>query len=196
MRWYVYVVLGALVGLGILLFWNRGECRPGTAADYFPYRPGMVAVYEGKGNEYASFTIRFLYQEAGRLEWRLDNGGTVMAEVFQVGPDAVTRIYREGEAYDTDKRLTRPPNASDLVLKGPIRKGQTWTSGETQYTILATDETVEAAGQKLTCVVVVEAKMTHSTIRSYYHRQYGWVLNVFESEGTVVESRLKSLTGP
>lgn len=194
MRWVWLLIVAALAGAAAYYF--AGSCRPGRAADYFPYRPGMVATYEGKGNEFASYTVRILYHENQKVEWRLDNGGTVMAEVFQIDPNQVTRVYREGESYDADPRLSRPPNASQVVLRGPIKPGTAWTSDGVEHRILSVDETVEAAGQTLTCVVLVEAKHEHSTIRSYYHREYGMVLSVFQSGGDAVESRLAALTGP
>lgn len=168
-----------------------------AAADYFPYKPGVRAEYEGKGNEYASYKVDVLYQENNLVEWRRDSGGTVMAEVFKVEPGQVTLVYRQGEAYDKEKRLTRPPNAGQVILKGPVVKGTTWTSGDSTYTILSTSEQVQAMGQTLSDVVLVEQKSEHSTIRQYYHRKYGMVLSVFQSKeaADTVESRLKSVTG-
>lgn len=195
-RWLILLLAGLLILLVLFLLRSCTGCRPGSAVDYFPYQPGMVAEFEGKGNEFASFKIRVLYREDGKLEWRRDTGGTVLAEVFSLQTNQVTRIFREGEVYDDNKRLNQPPNTNEVVLQGPVQVGTTWTSGGATHKITSVSETVQAAGQTLTCVVVVESTTPQSTIRNYYHKQFGWVLSVFESEGTVVESRLKSLTGP
>ncbi|HYG57253.1 MAG TPA: hypothetical protein VD902_04200 [Symbiobacteriaceae bacterium] len=167
-----------------------------NAADYFPYTPGVTAVYEGKGNEFASYTIKVLYKENGLLEWRKETGGTTMAEVYRLEPQQVTLIYREGEAYDQAKRLGKPPNVNQSVLKAPITPGTTWKADDVTYTILSTTESVEAVGKKLSDVVVVEAKHPQSTTRWHFHKTYGMVLSVFESEGNVIESRLSTFTGP
>lgn len=153
-------------------------------------------MYEGKGNEYASYVVDVLYKENGLLEWRRASGGTTMAEVYRLEPEQVTLVYREGEAYDREKRLGRPPNTNHVVLKAPIKPGTTWKGGDVTYAILSVTERVEAAWTKLTDVVVVEAKYPQSTIRWHYHKTYGMVLSIFESEGSAVESRLESLTGP
>lgn len=167
-----------------------------SAASYFPYQPGTRLHYEGKGNEYASYTVTVLYRERDRLEWRRDNGGTVLAEVYRITPREVTLVYREGEAYDQEKRLARPANADQVVLQAPVAPGTTWTSGGATFTIRSVSETVAAAGTVLTGVVAVEVKQPAATVRQYYHRRFGLVLSVFESEGTVVESRLQAVTGP
>lgn len=173
-------------------------CQPGNADDYFPYTPSMVATFDGTGNEFASFVIRVLYRESNLVEWRLNNGGTEMAEVFSVQPSSVKQVYAEGEAYDANKRLTLPPNRAMTLLQNPVATGTTWTSEGATYRILSTNETVAAAGKNLTCVVSVEAAHENTTITRYYHKQHGMVLSVFRSnDGTaVVESRLASITTP
>lgn len=166
-------------------------CQPGQAADYFPYHQGTEATYAGKGNEYASFKLKVIHERNGKVEWRKDNGGTVVAEVYHVTPQQVTLVYREGEAYDTNPRMDKPPNQSEPILKGPIQVGTQWTEGNRTYKITAVDASVQALdNQTLTCVVVVETQTPDSLIRNYYHKQYGWVLSVFDPNGAAIESRL------
>lgn len=171
------------------------QCQPGQAGAYFPYAPGVQAAYAGTGNEFASYKVKVLHQSGNKLEWRRDTGGTTMAEVFQVTPQQVVRIYREGEAYDNAPRLNQPPNQSEVVLKAPIAVGTTWTSGNTTYTIQSVNATVQALNnQTLTCVVRVDAQSPTSLIRTYYHQQYGIVLTEFDPAGNPVVSRLNSFT--
>lgn len=170
-------------------------CQPGQAADYFPYHKGTEATYAGKGNEYASFKLRVIHESNGKVEWRKDTGGTVMAEVYQVAPQQVTLIYREGEAYDDNPRMELSPNQSESILKGPIQVGTQWTVGDRTYKITAVDATVQAlGGQTLNCVVAVEVQFPDSLIHNYYHKQYGWVLSVFDPNGSPIESRLATFT--
>jgi len=91
-----------------------------------------------------------LYREGDLLEWRRITGGTAMVEVFKVEPHQVTLIYREGEAYDETKRIGLPSNIEQVILKGPIAAGITWTSGDVHVTIISTSEQVQAVGQTLT----------------------------------------------
>lgn len=170
-------------------------CQPGEAVDYFPYKAGTQATYAGQGNEYASYKVKVAHQSGDMVEWRKDNGGTVMAEVFQAAPQQVTLIFREGEAYDDNPRLGQPPNQSEPVLKGPVQAGTQWSAGSNTYTIQSVNESVQALNnQTLTCVVMVEVQGSHSLIRNYYHKQYGLVLTVFDPNGSPVESRLSSFT--
>jgi len=156
------------------------KCKAGQAADYFPYHLGTAATYAGKGNEYATYSVKVIGEAGGKVEWRKDNGGTVMAEVFQVAPQQVTLIYREGEAYDNTLRMNQPANQSQPILKGPVAVGTTWTTGNTTYTITSVDASVQALNQQtLTCAVVVDAQSPNSLIRTYLHKQYGIVLSIF-----------------
>ncbi len=171
------------------------SCQPGQAADYFPYHLGAQASYAGSGNEFASFGIEVIYETGGKVEWRKNDGGTTLAEVYQVTPQQVTLIYREGEAYDNAPRHNQPPNQSEPILKGPIQVGNQWTSGSNTYKIVSTNASVQALGsQTLTCVVVVEVQSGPSLIRNYYHKQYGLVLTVFDPNGSPIESRLATFT--
>jgi hypothetical protein len=170
-------------------------CEPGNAGDYFPYQVGTQATYTGLGNEFASYKVKVVGQGSGKVEWRRDNGGTTLAEVFQVSPAQVEQIYREGEAYDSAPRLGNPPNLSQVILKNPVKAGTTWTSGTTTYTIQNVAASVPALNQTLNCVVAVEAQGQQGPpIRTYFHKQYGIVLTVFDPNGSPVESRLSAFT--
>lgn len=170
---------------------NSNSCQVGNAAAYFPYHQGTKATYTGVGNEYAAYKLDVIHESGNKVEWRKDNGGTVVAEVFQVAPQQVTRIYREGEAYDQSPRLSNPPNASDVILQGPIQVGAQWTAGSTTYTIQSVNATVQALNnQALTCVVKVKVQDPNSITEAYYHQQYGLVLSIFNPGPNQVESRL------
>jgi hypothetical protein len=174
---------------------TSNPCQPADAAAYFPYQQGTKATYAGLGNEFASFKVDVIGQGGNKVEWRKDNGGTVMAEVFQVAPQQVTRIYREGEVYDLNPRLNNPPNQSEIILKGPIQVGTQWTAGNTTFTIQSINATVQALGsQTLTCVVKVNAQAPGGVTETYFHKQYGMVLSIFNPGPNQVESRLATFT--
>ncbi len=211
-RWWlvVAVVLLAFVAVGVgwyIALWRikpqpivsppvTPACEPGQAADYFPYHQGTQADFAGQGNEYASFKLKVVGEGGGKVEWRRDNGGTVLAEVFQVAPNQVTRIYREGEVYDNNPRLNSTPNQSEVILQGPVQVGTQWSVGNATSQITDISATVPALGnQILSCVVVVETTTPNSPLtRNYYHQQYGWVLSIFDPTGNAIESRLSSFT--
>lgn len=174
---------------------GQTDCQPGQAADYFPYHQGAVATYAGQGNEFAAFKVKVVGEGGGKVEWRRDTGGTVMAEVYQVAPQQVTLIYREGEAYDNTPRLNNPPNQAEPVLKGPIQAGAQWTAGQNTYKITNINASVQALGnQTLTCVVEVEVQFPNSLIKNYWHKQYGLVYTVFNPGSDQISSRLATFT--
>jgi len=56
-------------------------------------------VYEGTGNEYASYNVMVDYVNESKVQQRIDNGGTVMANIVEIADGKLTRSYSRGEAY-------------------------------------------------------------------------------------------------
>jgi len=50
--------------------------------DYFIQKENSKYVYEGQGNEYASYTVFMDYKEGNRVQLRSNNGGTEMVKVL------------------------------------------------------------------------------------------------------------------
>lgn len=52
-----------------------------TIKDYFPLKENTNYVYEGKGNEYASYNVVVDYINGNRIQLRTNNGGTELVQV-------------------------------------------------------------------------------------------------------------------
>ena len=52
--------------------------------DYFPMKKNTRYVYEGTGNEYASYDVYNDYINGDKVQQRVNNGGTVMANVIEI----------------------------------------------------------------------------------------------------------------
>lgn len=170
-------------------------CQPAAMAQYFPYQVGTHAVYAGIGNEYAAYSTNTILQGSGKAEWRKNNGGTQLAEVFQVTPTAVTMVYQEAEVYNNNSHLNSPPNTNQVILQAPIQVGTTWTSNGATYQIISTTATVTALNnQTLTCAVQVRATSGSGVNDTYFHPTYGIVRNVVGPGPNQVESVLSTFT--
>lgn len=176
---------------------DRSTASPATTlSSYFPLTKGSTWRYLGEGMEYASFTREVLFARDRRGQLREDNGGTIIAAVYEIADDAIIRIYNAGEAYDDENRLdiTTPESEQTAILRTPLQTGTTWqTPGNETRTITATDAVVETpAGTFENCIVVkIESAGDYSTLHEYFKEGIGLVLREFESEGYRVISTLE-----
>ena len=67
--------------------------------DYYPVKENTRYVYEGTDNEYASYNVMVDYVNESKVQQRIDNGGTVMANIVKIADGKLTRSYSRGEAY-------------------------------------------------------------------------------------------------
>jgi len=169
-------------------------------ADYFPLTVGSTWSYLGEGMEYASFTREVVFARGGRGQLQEDNGGTVIAAVYEITDDAITRIYHSGEAYEVEDLLDRvTPSESEseeseqiVILRTPLQVGTTWqTHRYGTRTITAIDAAVETPAGYFENCIVVKIEGEDSTIHEYFKEGIGLVLREFESEGYRVTSTLE-----
>ena len=168
------------------------KVTPKVLAEYFPLTVGSVWEYQGEGNEYASFTREVFFASGNRYQTMEDNGGTVMAIIYQVTEDAVTRTYSEGEVYDKINLLDKEANENTIILKSPLESGNKWQTADTTREIVDINATVQTPAGKYDNCIKVSVSSEHSTIYEYYKEGVGLVKREFISEGLEVTSSLKS----
>jgi hypothetical protein len=163
--------------------------------DYFPLSVGNRWEYEGEGNEYATYTQEVLYKDDNKYHVMVNNGGTVMANVYEVSKDKIVNTYREAENYDNKNVLDKPSNLSITILLLPIKVGNKWVSGENSYEIVDINTKLTVpAGSFDGCIAVKETyKDGNSYQMLYYKKGIGLIKSEFHSEEQyVVSSSLKS----
>lgn len=177
---------------------DRSSASPAiTLESVFPLTVGSTWSYLGEGMEYASFTREVVFARGRRGQLQEDNGGTVIAAVYEITDDAITRVYHSGEAYEVEDLLDRfTPSESQseqiVILRTPLQVGTTWQTH--QYgtrTITAIDADVETPAGKFGNCIVVKIEGEDSTIHEYFKEGIGLVLREFESEGYRVTSTLE-----
>ena len=67
--------------------------QPLKIEDYFPIKANTHYVYQGMGNEYASYDVYIDYASEDKVQQRVDNGGTVMANVLELKDGKLTKLY-------------------------------------------------------------------------------------------------------
>lgn len=164
-----------------------------TVQSYFPVTAGSSWTYQGEGNEYASFTREVIFSRDNRGQFKESNGGTVSSAVFEVSPDAVTRIFFKGEEYQPDNLLNRPDfigNDNTILIKAPLTAGTTWTNAAIEKRIVSLDATVATPAGKFEKCLQVEAYTPDSVVTEFYKENVGLVKREFKSGDAVISSSL------
>lgn len=162
---------------------------------YMPMKVGSIWEYEGEGNEYASYTLSVEYEEKNRYQLTRDNGGTVIADIYEVREDSIVHVYLAGESYDHTNLLKQQNNLEDIVLKLPIEVGNKWVSEENSYEIIDTKATlIVPYGTFNDCVVVRRTYKDGSEEYMSYKEGVGMLQSEFRTGDFSVFSRLKSFS--
>lgn len=162
---------------------------------YMPMKVGSIWEYEGEGNEYASYTLSVEYEEENRYQLARDNGGTVIADIYEVREDSIVHVYLAGESYDHSNLLKQQNNLEDIVLKLPIEVGNKWVSEENSYEIIDTKATlIVPYGTFNDCVVVRRTYKDGSEEYMSYKEGVGMLQSEFRTGDFSIFSRLKSFS--
>lgn len=167
-----------------------------SVMDYFPYRENKQYFYEGKGNEYASFWSYADYQDknSGRIQLRLDNGGTQTVQVLEGDSNGISVIVNKEECYYRDNLLKyNSVEDPEVLLKGPLKKGTEWTlsDGRKRYISDMEKEITIPIGKYKAIEVTTEEK--EGETRDYYAKELGLILREYQANGTTITSTLKEV---
>ena len=163
--------------------------------DLMPMKVGYTWAYEGEGNEYATYTSKIEFAENNRYQEAQDNGGTLMANIYEVTGDSIIHVYQMGENYEHKNLLKEKDNLEDIILKLPIQAGNKWVAEENSYEIIDTKATITVPyGTFTDCVVVKRTYKDGSENYSHYKEGVGLLQSEFRSGDFKVFSRLKDFT--
>lgn len=162
--------------------------------DFYPLKVGNTWEYEGEGMEFASAVQKVVFSSGNRHQLTIDNGGTVVANVFEEKKGSIVNTYRSGELYNNENLLDERSNVNIILLRTPLQKGNFWISEENHYEIVDTEADVTVpAGEFKDCIAVkVTFKDQTSSMIFYYKRGIGMVQSEFRTDaGDLITSKLK-----
>jgi len=166
----------------------------GSASDYYPAAENTHYVYQGEGNEYASYDVYVDYTSETRVQQRLNNGGTVLARVVEIADGKVTCVYSREESYYRENSLLKSDGRQEVLLMDPIKTGTTWTLIDGSVcTITGTDVSVETPSGTYSTVAVETAYSSGGKSVEYYAKSIGLVKTVSSGEGYEVSSSLSEI---
>ncbi|WP_338753142.1 GerMN domain-containing protein [Bacillus sp. FJAT-52991] len=161
--------------------------------DYFPMVENVKYVYEGKGNEYASYHVMVDYLEKGRVQQRIDNGGTVLANVIQLKDGKLKRILTREEAYYRENLLKAKGGEEEILLMDPLVKGTSWKLKDGRIRkITNTAASVNTPSGSYRAIEVMTKDKDSQTL-DYYAKGIGLVKSVFRSGEMEVSSSLSKV---
>lgn len=163
---------------------------------WIPRLKNLVYQYEGKGNEYASFSWNPQFDEENYYQIAKNNGGTTTVEVYEYKDDEIVRVHSQSETYYRDNLSSiwglDSFEEEEIILKAPIALGTSWSNNNANYEITAINKEIEVpAGTFQTIELTIEND--DSIIKRYYAEEVGLVYEETDSSGLLVESKLAEI---
>ena len=167
--------------------------QPLLIQEYFPLRENTRYIYEGKGNEYAAYDVIIDYIAEGRIQQRVNNGGTEMARVIELKDGRLTKLLSRGEAYYRENLLKTSGGEEEILLMEPLAKGTTWTLKDSRVrTITGISVDVSTPSGSYKAIEVTTEGPNDKTL-DYYAKDFGLVKSVFNPGESEVTSSLSKI---
>ena len=164
-----------------------------TIKDYFPVKENTNYVYEGKGNEYASYHVLVDYLVGNRVQLRSNNGGTEVVKVLENKDGKLTMLLSRSECYYRENLIKAPSSNAEILLKEPLIKGTTWSlPGNRKRYISNVDVYVTTPLGKYKALEVTTEDKKNKTL-DYYAPNVGLVKTVYTPNGGQISSLLTKI---
>lgn len=172
---------------------SETETETFTIAEYYPIKENVRYVYEGIGNEYASYEVYHDYVSDHKVQQRIDNGGTVLARIVEMKDGQLINTYSRAEAYYRENLLDSKNGEEEVLLMEPLKVGTTWKVNDSSVrtiTNLSADVSTPSGNYK---AIEVSTEGPHGQTVDYYAKGIGLVQSLFSSEGMEVSSSLSKI---
>lgn len=165
----------------------------GTIEDFFPLKQNTHYVYEGTGNEFASYDVYNDYISGEKVQQRVNNGGTTKINVVELNSGKLSKVYTRGEAYYRENLLNQKSDNIEVLLMEPLQKGTTWklNDGSTRSITNSGVEVTTPTGNYKALEVTTESAKDKTI--DYYAKNVGLVKSVFVSGQSQITSTLTKI---
>ena len=163
--------------------------------EYFPVVVGSAWQYQGVNNEFAQFTRRVTFQSGNRAQVE-DASGTNTASVYEITTSDIRRVFVTPEFYENRSLLGEKSNTLEVIMRAPLRQGDTWQSSGNTYIVEAVAGTVTVPAGTYRDVVRIKKSQTGSkwTTTDSYAPGVGLVRRDSTDGTNVVSSLLQKYT--
>ena len=160
----------------------KDTVAPAKIDDYYPFEESIKYTYAGEGNEYATYSVFVDYLRGNRQQIRINNGGTETVQVLENSDGELRRIYSKGENYYREDVTSKSNQKSDVLLKEPITKGNSWTLLDgSKRSITSVKVAIKTPLASYECIEVTTVRK-ESTNKEYYAPNIGLVKTLFTGE--------------
>ncbi len=173
-----------------------GEEEVYTLEDFFPLEGDTEYVYEGTGNEYASYRrhIDYIDVKSKKLQTRTSNGGTETVRVIQMQDGVLSVIYLEHESYRRVNFMEKEAGAeAEILLMEPLTTGTKWQLSDGRWRSITKEKVPVTTPYGSFEALEVTTEGEDNTTKDYYAAGIGLVQSIFRSEGLEVSSTLSEV---
>ena len=154
-----------------------------SISSYFSYKPNIKYVFEGKGNEYAAYTVFVDYIVGTKVQLRIDNGGTETVKVMENKNGKLSVILSKSEVYYRENLTNSSIGSPEIILKEPLVKGTTWTLPDKSKRFISNVDVKIKTKLGTYKTIEVTTKNKSGKILDYYAPNVGLVKSAFLLNG-------------
>ncbi|NLJ41332.1 MAG: GerMN domain-containing protein [Clostridiales bacterium] len=161
--------------------------------DYFPFTENTRYVYEGTGNEFASYNVFNDFIEENRVQQRINNGGTETLKVLELKEDELVCVFTKPETYYRENLMKAKGKDEEILLMAPLKEGTSWTlkdSRTRKITGTSVEVTTPAGSYK---GIEVMTDGPNGKNFDYYVKGIGLVKSVFTDGESEISSSLSKI---
>lgn len=164
-----------------------------TIADYFPLNENTKYIYEGEGNEYASYSVFTDYISKNRIQLRTNNGGSELVRVLENKDGQLTVLLSRGEIYYRENLLNSTDENTEILLKEPLVKGTEWTLADKRKRFISNVDVEITTPAETFQALEVTTEGEDDKVVDYYAAEVGLIKSIFTSGGMDVTSTLSKI---
>lgn len=165
-----------------------------TIKDYYPFVKNRKMEYKGIGNEYAEMKTFVEFIEEDLIQIKTINSGTDFVNVLEYKDGVLREVFGEGEFYHIENMLTANRNTDNIILKEPIKVGNSWEDSDgNKVEITALDEVIDTPLKKYKALEVTTTYKSDVNKKDYYVRDIGFVGSIYEDGDFKVKTLLKNI---
>lgn len=161
--------------------------------DYFSPAENTKYIYEGEGNEFASYTVYIDYINGNRIQTRTNNGGTEIVKVLELKDGRLTELMSRGDTYFRENFTDDEYTVGKILLKEPLEEDSGWSSADGSATYITSLSKKVVTPQGNIEAVEVTTESSQGTTIEYYAKDKGLVKTVNKGEGYEVSSTLSDI---
>lgn len=160
--------------------------------DYYPFKENRRMYYKGEGNEYASQDVYVDFIKGDKIQIRVNNSGTVLAQVIQNSDGELKLLASEEEFYYRQNIIDKVISdyEKEILLKEPLVVGTSWNTSGNIKTITAVDKNISTPSGNYKALEVTN-KGKEFEIKEYYVKGLGFVKSVFTADESEISTSLQ-----